>query len=104
VRTQPADYGPDDGDVTPPVTISRSLPAWQPINPVDRIRSFRGKLELLVDETGRVSTITVIQGVHVDYDRALLRAVGDWRYKPALRNGVPVRYRLPVDIVLTAKQ
>lgn len=97
-------YGPEDAGVVAPTAVSRTLPAWNPVNPIDRIRSYRGQLELLIDEAGKVSAITVVRAVHADYDRPLVRAAAGWRFRPATREGAPVRYRLLMDIMLAAKQ
>ncbi|MCC7007415.1 MAG: tetratricopeptide repeat protein [Acidobacteria bacterium] len=99
----PRIYGPDDADVTPPTALSRDIPSWKPMSATDRLRNYRGQLELLVDGAGKVTAITVVQRVHPEYDRALIRAAAEWTFRPATRAGVPVPYRLVVDIVLAAR-
>ena len=76
------------------------MPAWNPANPVDKIRDFRGTIEIVVDPTGKVSTATVTRSVNAAYDPLLLKAAMQWQYKPATRAGVPVTYRYAVDIHL----
>jgi hypothetical protein len=36
--------------------------------------------------------------IHPSYDAALLRATGKWKYRPAMKSGVPVRYEKIVAI------
>jgi protein TonB len=69
---------------------------------VDKIRNFRGSLELLIDERGKVLTVVVAQSVHPDYDAALARAARDWTFQPAKKDGAAVRYRLTMEITLAA--
>ena len=57
----------------------------------------------MIDESGRVTAITVVRGVHADYDRLLVRAAAEWRFQPATRADMPVPYRLLMDIVLAGK-
>ena len=93
-------YTAADADVSKPVPVSQMLPVWNPANPVDKIRDFRGTIEIVVDTTGKVSTATVTKTVNAVYDPLLLKAAAQWQYKPATRNGVPVNYRYAVDIHL----
>lgn len=95
-------YGPSDADVVAAVPVSRAMPAWHPVSPVDKLRNFRGSIELVVDERGKVTKVTILQGVHADYDMALARAAQGWTFKPATRDGVPVKYRSTIEILLSA--
>jgi len=98
----PKIYGPGDTTVIAPVALRRAMPGWQPVTAVDKIRNFRGSVELLIDERGKVQTVVIAASVHPDYDAALARAARDWTFQPATRDGVPVRYRLTMDITLAA--
>jgi hypothetical protein len=40
------------------------------------------------------------QRLNVMYDQLLLSATKRWRYRPAFRNGKPVKYRKQINIVL----
>jgi TonB family protein len=76
---------------TPPVVIAQPLPRWEPPNTVDRRSAFKGLIEVTIDENGNVTTATIQQSVHPLYDQKLLAMARTWKYKPALRNGVPTR-------------
>jgi TonB family protein len=85
---------------TPPVVISQPLPRWAPPKSIDARLGFKGSVEVMIDERGNVTSVTLVQSVHPIYDEALLAAAGKWRYKPALRNGVPMPYVKLVEIQL----
>ncbi|HUL75535.1 MAG TPA: hypothetical protein VLT86_20650 [Vicinamibacterales bacterium] len=93
-------YGVDDADVVRPVAIAQSLPPWNPDNPVDKLRGFRGTLEVMIDETGKVVSAVLSKPVNPSYDPLLLRAAKQWTFRPATKNGAPVKYRYLVDIKL----
>src|SRR5262249_48631184 len=93
-------YTAADLDVAKPVAVSKPMPLWNPDNPVDKLRDFRGTLELLIDETGQVRAATITKSVNPVYDPKLIRAAADWKFRPATRAGVPVKYRFAMDIHL----
>jgi tetratricopeptide (TPR) repeat protein len=95
-------YGAADTTVSKPVPISRATPEWRPPNSVEAQRAYRGTLELLIGEDGKVISAVITKATHKDYDPILLKAAQKWVFKPALRNGVPVRYRYALDISLGA--
>jgi TonB family protein len=74
---------------TPPVVISQPIPRWSPPNDVDRRSAFKGLIEVTIDENGNVTSATLQQSVHPLYDEKLVAMARTWKYKPALRNGVP---------------
>ena len=50
-------------------------------------------IDIVIDETGRVVDATVRQSMNVGFDgddRPGVRA--SWKYRPAMKDGVPVRY------------
>lgn len=84
----------------PPVVISQPLPRWAPPGNVDRRTGFKGLIEVAIDENGNVTSATVQQSVHPLYDEKLLAMARTWKYKPALRNGVPTPSLKVVEIQL----
>ena len=62
-----------------------------------------GIIEVVVDETGRVTSATMRGPMNVVYDRQVLTAASQWRYKPATLDGMPVKYRKFVQIALSPK-
>lgn len=93
-------YSRADQNVTPPVDLSRFMPAWTP-PPAARNTTYRGELEIVVDEAGRASDARMLRPTHAAYDVVLVDATDGWRFEPARRDGVPVKYRLTFDVVLT---
>lgn len=94
-------YSADDGDVVAPGVIDQTVPKWTPPTVGDyRSQTFSGVVELIIDETGSVVSVSLVQRLNVMYDQLLVRAAKGWRYRPALRNGQPVKYRKQINIVL----
>jgi hypothetical protein len=92
-RSGPPVYRDGDPDVTAPVTIRQALPqwilpqgtrpgAWQP----------EAILEVTISESGDVVSAILRKPFHPSYDPQLVKAAMAWKYEPARREGVPVRY------------
>jgi hypothetical protein len=86
-----------DLGVTPPRPLGRQLAS--PSAP-RRSVSPTGRLEILVDRSGRVETVRLETPLNGYHDRMIVSAVKAWHYKPALRNGKPVRFNLVMSITL----
>jgi periplasmic protein TonB len=97
-------YGPEYTDVRPPVAISRDMPSWSPANSFESHQLLTGIMEVVVNENGSVSNATMRKGALPSYDAALLRATASWKFKPATKNGVAVKYRLEVSVQLGREQ
>jgi TonB family protein len=95
-----------DGDpgVTPPVTIAQPLPPWAPSKLADRQGDFKGSLEVTIDEQGYVENVVITKSVHPLYDPELLRVARSWRFKPAMKGGLPVLYLKVVEVHLLPKK
>jgi outer membrane biosynthesis protein TonB len=63
-------------------------------------REYQGALALVIDENGNVESVALLEGVQLEYNAVLLRAVRLWKFRPAIKDGVPVRYRKVVGIHL----
>lgn len=96
----PTVYSASDKDVTPPVDIDRKLPPWNPPNAIAARTTRRGLLEVDIDEQGNVESVTMRVSASKFYDDDLVAAAKKWRFQPATRNGVPVKYRRFFDISL----
>lgn len=88
-----------DKDVVPPVALAQAVSGWWGAMGEPPAGTSLGALELLIDETGRVVESRVYQSVNRIYDTVLLGSVGQWRYKPATKNGRPVKYRRITGVV-----
>jgi TonB family protein len=93
----PRIYGPEDGNVVPPVTIRQTLP---PFGFAITAPLPQGSLEIVIDELGRVQSAAIRKSVYSRYDAQLLEAARTWQYMPAMRDGVPVKYRKLVGITV----
>jgi hypothetical protein len=92
-----------DRDVTPPIELERTIPAWNP--PAQyALRSFRGVVQVVVDERGGVESAQLVWPLADFYDARLLEAARGWRFQPALHTGQPVKYRKIVEVTMGAQQ
>jgi len=93
-------YSSDDHDVKPPIELQRQMPSWTPTSATQKISTFKGAVRLIVDEHGMIESAEMLASVYPTYNALLLKAAKTWRYQPAMRNGVPVRYATTLEIVL----
>jgi hypothetical protein len=84
-------YGPDDPNVTPPALVRQSFAALS-----DVFSPRPGAVEIVVDETGAVIAVMTKVSVNALYDRLALATAKTWRYRPAVRDGVAVKFRMIV--------
>ena len=89
----------DDPGVVAPVAMKQDVPRL-PASITQQTRE-RGVLELVIDEKGRVSALELKVRMHPMFDAMLLQAAKDWRYRPAMFQGRPVRYRKLVQVTVT---
>ncbi len=102
VRVAPvkaAFYTSGDADVVPPVEVVRDLPPWNP-PPTLPNGTYRGKLQLDIDEQGLVERAILIEAIAPPYDNRLIAASKTWRFQPATKDGVAVKYRKTITVVL----
>jgi len=86
-------YTIDDEGVTPPITIQQRMPPMPPqLQSIARAVHARGLLDLVIDETGRVVDARIRQSLNASFDPLVLRSARDWKYRPAVKDGVPVRF------------
>jgi hypothetical protein len=91
-------HGVDEPDVVPPVALSQVMPPWRPGR--QETQTYEGVLTIVIDETGAVTEVTAFGNLPPAYRELLTRAAGSWRFQPATRSGVPVKYRKLVAIRL----
>ena len=65
-----------------------------------RKAKFSGNVQvyLIVDENGQPSHVRVVRGVGMGLDEKAVEAVRQYRFKPAMRDGKPVRVDLYIDV------
>jgi len=100
-RSGPVVYRDGDADVVPPVALKQTLPQWV-VPPGTRAGAWQpdGVLAITIDESGNVIDAVLRKAFNASYDALLLKAVKDWKYEPARKAGVPVRFTRNVAIRL----
>jgi hypothetical protein len=92
----PKIYSLGDADVVPPAVLKQDLPSY----PGQVILQRQGLIEIVVDETGAVENAFMRIGVSPSYDGLAIAAARNWRYRPAMLNGAPVKYRKAVQVTI----
>jgi TonB family protein len=91
-------YSSEEPGIEPPEIVRQDVPAV-PAAIAGMTRNV-GVLDLVIDEEGRVISMTLRARIHPVYDAALMKAAKDWKYKPAKLNGTPVRFRKLIQIAV----
>ena len=94
----PAIYVSGDSRVVPPVAIHQELPAFSGVITMGK----QGIMEVIIDENGLVESAVMRVSISPNYDALAIAATKTWRYKPAVANGVPVKFRKAVQISVRA--
>src|SRR5262245_24358468 len=92
----PKIYTSNDAEVTGPAVIKQDLPPF----PGQVVIPRQGMIEIVIDETGAVESAMMRIGVSAAYDQLALSTAKTWRYRPAMLNGVPVKYRKAVQVTI----
>ncbi len=92
-----------DAGVVPPIVVFQAVPQ-PPAALFDLMKLLHrtGTIDLVIDERGAVEDVTVRQSVNAAYDALLVAAARTWRYQPARRDGVPVRFVKTVAVNVQA--
>ncbi len=96
---EPAVYRDGATNLVPPVVISQTMP---PTHLAER-RLWTGAIEVLIDETGKVLSARMSMPVQPTYDRQLLQAALNWKYRPATKDGMPARYIKIINVRLDTR-
>jgi TonB-like protein len=88
-------YSRADPGVQPPAFIRPQMPKDPPPG-VDT-----GYFDIVVSQTGDVEQVQLVSPTRKFQERMLMAAAKAWKFRPAMLNGQPVKYRLKVPIILT---
>jgi len=93
-------YAVDDPRITAPVAIKQNLPPWPQGIPKTTVRGRRAVLDITINEAGNVESVVVRESIVDWYDEALIKEAKGWSYKPASKEGTPVRCRKLMQVVV----
>jgi tetratricopeptide (TPR) repeat protein len=96
----PVVYSGDDPTVTVPVAITQEMPVWRATGPLRNGAVLSGLMRLVVSESGTVENVTLLRAVHPMYDGPLVKAAHTWTFKPAMKDGQPVKYAKVIQVQL----
>ena len=85
------------GQISAPELLHRVEPVYPGVAVAARVQGV-AILETIVDEEGRVTDVRILRSAHALLDGAAVAAVRQWRYKPVVLNGVPVKFILTVTL------
>ncbi len=86
-----------DTSVTPAVIVRPVLPKDPPPNvPPEQI----GTIDVWVDERGDVTRVKLISPANRFHERMLVSAAKMWKFRPAYKDGRPVRYITRVRLTI----
>jgi len=85
------------GSVTAPVLIHLASPEY---TDNARKKKFNGDVQiyLWVDENGNPTHVRVVKGVGMGLDEKAVEAVRQYKFKPAMKNGKPVKVDLFINV------
>jgi len=83
--------------VTPP-RIIRRVPVTNIRAAGSATRSGPVVLDVVLREDGTPRVVRIIRSLESDLDREAIRAFEQWRFSPAVKNGVPVKVRLNAEV------
>ena len=93
-------YESSAADVVAPVALQQAMPSIPPglatmLSTIHR----SGILDVTIDQQGNVERAVMRESVHPIFDALVVDAARSWRYRPALKDGVAVRYLKTIAIV-----
>jgi len=90
-------YSPADAAVIPPVLVRPVLPKEPPRGVTEEQI---GTVDLVVDEQGDVESVRLTSPFNRYQERMLVSAAKMWKFRPAFKDGHPVRYRARVRLTV----
>lgn len=77
------------GGVSAPVILVRVQPQYPPLL-VRTGQPGRVMLECIIDESGGITSVRVVQSSHPLFEQSAIRAVKQWKFRPGTSRGKPV--------------
>jgi TonB family protein len=87
------------GGITSPQPITQGKPSYTPAAMRARIEG-TARVTCIVEVDGTVSGARITRSLDAvnGLDEEAIKAVNEWRFKPGMRNGVPVRVQVAIDV------
>jgi TonB family protein len=96
----PRVYTLEDVGVTPPGVVSQRMPSMTPeLVRVVKAMNTSAVLDVLIDEKGDVMDAIVRKSLNASFDNLIVGAARRWKYRPAMKDGVAVRYTKTIVLV-----
>jgi len=93
-------YDSSAPDVVAPVALHQAMPSIPPnVSSVLSGIHKSGVLDVIIDQQGNVERAVMRERVHPIFDTLVLDAARNWKYRPAMKDGVAVRYLKSIAIV-----
>jgi TonB family protein len=97
--TAPRVFDATSAGVVQPVAVRQSLPS-PPLALSKLLVGKRGVLEVTIDTEGKVVEAVMRDSVNSAYDTMVINAAKMWRFKPATKDGVPVRFVKEIGVAI----
>lgn len=91
-------YDSASAGVTPPSPVRVGFQIPDPMKPSGSPRE--AVVEIVVAINGSIESATIRQPAGSPYDALVVQSAESWRYRPATKDGAPVRYRMLVKVVI----
>ena len=90
-----------DEGITPPRVVTRSAPEYPASAKAAKITGVV-VMETVIEADGTISSVKVLRSPHPDLGDAAVKAVREWRFEPARKDGKPVAviYNLTINFTL----
>jgi hypothetical protein len=96
----PRMYNVEDMGVTPPGVISQRMPAMTTdLVKITKAINSSAILDVVIDEKGDVVDVVLKKSLNATFDTLMMNAARRWKYRPAMKDGTPVRYTKTVVLV-----
>lgn len=89
-------------DVAPPVAIRQSVPPM-PTALIKSTSGKRGLVQVTIEADGHVGEAIIREPVNSVYDLMVIEATKQWKYKPATKDGTPVRYTKAIALAVSER-
>ena len=90
------------GDVTAPKVLYKIEPQYSPQPKREKIQG-TVLLGLVITADGQPQEIHVIKGLNTDLDNNAVKAVSQWKFQPATKEGNPVAVEAHIEVTFRLK-